>query len=284
MPRHRRPQRRLRRPSPRPHSRPLLRSAGKGAPRGRPFSDRHPRTMHEDEDVHEDLDSRRLSRHAAYAFPASRKLAGHEVEIWNDHVQDVDVLAERLQGHRSAGADTRAHADPRAARRAPRASSSSSASAACIRTSTSTRARARGDRVVVSASGHAVVRRRRTDLGPDPGRHAADSAADGRAAERTLANRRGRQPARQDAGDLRLRQDRRRRGGLRQGVRNERSRLGARGVARAGAQRRLRDGAQQARVFRGVRRSLAAPAPGRGDPGDRHGRRPGRDEAERAYS
>jgi D-3-phosphoglycerate dehydrogenase / 2-oxoglutarate reductase len=26
-----------------------------------------------------------------------RKLAGHEVTIWNDHVQDVDVLAERLR-------------------------------------------------------------------------------------------------------------------------------------------------------------------------------------------
>lgn len=26
-----------------------------------------------------------------------RKLDGHEVEIWNDHVQDVDTLAERLQ-------------------------------------------------------------------------------------------------------------------------------------------------------------------------------------------
>ena len=25
------------------------------------------------------------------------KLTGHEVTIWNDHVQDVDRLAERLQ-------------------------------------------------------------------------------------------------------------------------------------------------------------------------------------------
>ena len=46
------------------------------------------------------------------------KLAGHDVTIWNDHVQDVDALAERLQRHRSAGADPRAHADPRAAARA----------------------------------------------------------------------------------------------------------------------------------------------------------------------
>jgi hypothetical protein len=26
-----------------------------------------------------------------------RKLAGHDVTIWNDHVQDVDALAERLR-------------------------------------------------------------------------------------------------------------------------------------------------------------------------------------------
>ena len=26
-----------------------------------------------------------------------KKLAGHEVEIWNDHVQDVDALAKRLR-------------------------------------------------------------------------------------------------------------------------------------------------------------------------------------------
>ena len=25
-----------------------------------------------------------------------KKLAGHEVEIWNDHIQDTDVLAARL--------------------------------------------------------------------------------------------------------------------------------------------------------------------------------------------
>ena len=29
------------------------------------------------------------------------KLAGHDVTIWNDHVQDVDVLADRLRDPRS---------------------------------------------------------------------------------------------------------------------------------------------------------------------------------------
>jgi D-3-phosphoglycerate dehydrogenase len=30
-------------------------------------------------------------------LPCFQKLAGHDVEIWNDHVQDVDLLAERLK-------------------------------------------------------------------------------------------------------------------------------------------------------------------------------------------
>ena len=51
-------------------------------------------------------------------LPCFRKLDGHDVTIWNDHVQDVDALAERLQRHRGAGADPRAHDDPRAAARA----------------------------------------------------------------------------------------------------------------------------------------------------------------------
>ena len=29
-------------------------------------------------------------------LPAFAKLAGHDVTIWNDHVQDTDTLAERL--------------------------------------------------------------------------------------------------------------------------------------------------------------------------------------------
>ena len=26
-----------------------------------------------------------------------KKLSGHEIKIWNDHVQDIDALAERLR-------------------------------------------------------------------------------------------------------------------------------------------------------------------------------------------
>ncbi|MDE2005614.1 MAG: D-2-hydroxyacid dehydrogenase family protein, partial [Rhodospirillales bacterium] len=30
-------------------------------------------------------------------LPCFAKLAGHDVTVWNDHVQDTDILAERLQ-------------------------------------------------------------------------------------------------------------------------------------------------------------------------------------------
>ena len=30
-------------------------------------------------------------------LPCFAKLAGHEVKIWHDHVEDTDVLAERLK-------------------------------------------------------------------------------------------------------------------------------------------------------------------------------------------
>ena len=43
------------------------------------------------------------------------KLAGHDVTIWNDHVQDVDAAGRAPARYRGAGADPRAHADPRAA-------------------------------------------------------------------------------------------------------------------------------------------------------------------------
>ena len=44
---------------------------------------------------HEHHHPRRLLRHPAHAR-LLRKLDGHEVTVWNDHVQDVDALAERL--------------------------------------------------------------------------------------------------------------------------------------------------------------------------------------------
>ena len=72
---------------------------------------------------------------------ASRTLAGHDVTVWNDHVDDVDVLAERLRDTEALVLIRERTRDPRAAARAAARRCASSASAACTRTSTSTRAR-----------------------------------------------------------------------------------------------------------------------------------------------
>ena len=37
-------------------------------------------------------------------LPCFGKLDGHQVEIWNDHVQDIDALAERLKDTEALGA------------------------------------------------------------------------------------------------------------------------------------------------------------------------------------
>ena len=39
-----------------------------------------------------------------------RKLDGHDVTVWHDHVQDTDVIGRALGGHRGAGPHSRAHA------------------------------------------------------------------------------------------------------------------------------------------------------------------------------
>lgn len=44
----------------------------------------------------EDLHPRRLDD-TLRTLECFTKLSGHDVEVWNDHVQDVDVLAERLR-------------------------------------------------------------------------------------------------------------------------------------------------------------------------------------------
>ena len=135
-------------------------------------------------------------------------------------------------GHRGAGADPRAHADPRAA---ARAAAQAAADQPAQRLSAHRRRglhAARHRRVVEPARRHAVLRHRRADLGPDPRGDAPDPAADGVAAR--PGNWQigvGTHAARQDARHLRLRPDRQRGRRLRQGVRHERAGLGARGIA-----------------------------------------------------
>jgi hypothetical protein len=65
-------------------------------------------------------------------------LSGHDVEVWNDHVQDLDALTERL---RETEALVLIASAPRPARRSSVGCRSSGSSAASTRTSTSTPAR-----------------------------------------------------------------------------------------------------------------------------------------------
>ena len=112
------------------------------------------------------------------------KLKGHDVEIWNDHVEDVDTLAERLK-------DTEALVliRERTRIRAPLldrldklqahqpAQRISAYRHRCLH-------RLRRDRVLEPARGHAVVCRGGVDLGVGAVCDAADPTTDGRAQSR----------------------------------------------------------------------------------------------------
>ena len=169
-----------------------------------------------------------------------RKLDGHDVTIWNDHVQDVDKLAERL-------ADTEALVliRERTKIRDPAAGASAQppADQPAQRLSAYRHRhlhQARHHRLVEPASGHALLRHGGADLGPDPRGHAPDPAADGLAQGGQVADRRRQYRARPHARPLRLRPHRARGRRLRQGVRHDGRGVGARGVARARQGRRSR--------------------------------------------
>ena len=180
------------------------------------------------------------------------RLAGHDVTIWNDHVQDDDVLAARLE-------DTEALVliRERTKIREPllvrlkklklisqRSVYPHIDVAACTRLG-----------IVVSSSQHPgtpVLCRRRIDVGAGDRRDAADSAADGGAQGRQMADRRRPLAASQDARHLRLRPDRPRRRGLRPRLRHEGRGVGARAGTRPGSIRRLRARAEQGCVLRRV--------------------------------
>ena len=110
-----------------------------------------------------------------------KKLKGHDVEIWNDHVQDVDTLAERLKDTEALVLIRERTEDPRAAARPPAQAEAhqpaqrlSAHRHRCLHP-------ARRDRVVEPACRRAFLRGRGVDLGTDPRRDAPDPAADGRA-------------------------------------------------------------------------------------------------------
>ena len=177
------------------------------------------------------------------------KLKGHDVTIHNDHVQDVDALAERLK-------DTEVLVLIR-----ERTQIRGAAAGAAAETETDQPAQrlsayrhrrlhpARHHRVVEPARRHAVLCRRRTDLGAGAGGDAANSAADGGAQIRQLADRRRPHAARQDARHLRLWPHRQRGRRLRQAFGMKVLVWAREPALGAGARRRLRDRRQQAGIF-----------------------------------
>lgn len=190
------------------------------------------------------------------------KLSGHDVEVWNDHVQDVDALAERLR-ETEALVLIRERTEIRAALPSSTAEAPSHQPAQCLPAHRCRRLYgARGGRFVEHAPGDAVVRCRGAHLGARPCGNASASAAGRRPEGGDVAGRRRPHAAREDARRLRLRQNRQRGRRVRGGVRDERVGVGAKQLARVRAERRLHRGAQQGRVFLGVRRDLAPRAPG----------------------
>ena len=204
-------------------------------------------------------------------LPCFQKLKGHEVTVWNDHVQDTDALAARLK-------DTeclvliRERTTIQAALldRLPRLKLISQRSVyphidieACTRLG-----------MVVSSSQH---------IGTPSYAAAELTWALILAAARQLPQ----QMAALKAGKWQIGVGMTLRektlgifgygrigatGGLWQGVRHERHGLGARGIARSGARGRIRDGAQQGGIFRDLRCHLAAYAVGAGDAPHRQSR------------
>ena len=128
-----------------------------------------------------------------------RKLDGHDVTIWNDHVQDVDSIGRPAQGH-GVLVLIRERTKIRAPllERLPRLKLISQRSVyphIDIGTCTDLG-------IVVSSSQHPgapCYAAAELTWAPDAGRGAADSPADGLAQGRDLADRRGVDAARQDA-------------------------------------------------------------------------------------
>ena len=174
-----------------------------------------------------------------------RKLAGHDVTIWNDHVQDVDVLAERLRDTEALVLiRERTQIRTPLLERLPKLKLISQRSVfPHIDIDTCTRLG-----IVVSSGQHADTPSYATaefTWGLILAAMRGHSAADGGAQGRQMADRRRPYAARQDARHLWLWADRRRRRRLRQGVRHERAGMGAGAGARKGPRRRLRGRRQQ---------------------------------------
>ena len=195
---------------------------------------------------HEHHDTGRLSERRAHTqvLRQTRRPERHDLERPHEGHGNPGRAAE---GYGSARFDPRAHADPCAA---DRASAQAQTHQPAQRLSAYRRRRlyaAWRDRVVRHESGQAVLFDGGADLGADHRGDAPDPAGDDRDAGRPLAVDPGARFARPHARHFRLRAHRRRDRWLRQGLRHERARLGARGKHRAGSRRRACSGGRARR-------------------------------------
>src|SRR6266487_1854149 len=124
------------------------------------------------------------------------RLADHEVTVWNDHVEDPDVLAERLRD-----CEALVLIRERTAIRAPLLERLSAHRSRHVHAT-------RDRRVVEHALEHAFLRGRRAHVGACARCDAPDPAADGVAPRGDLADGRRRLAPGEDPRDLRLRPDR----------------------------------------------------------------------------
>lgn len=198
-------------------------------------------------------------------LPCLGKLNGHDVMIWNDHLQDVAALAGRLKDIEALVLiRERTKITVELLERVPQLKLISQRSVyphidieACIRFG-----------VVVSSYQHPgtpVICRGGADMGLGVGCRTTDPTADGLAQGRPAADRGVRYLAREDTRHLRLRSHRPSGRRLRQGVWNEGSSLVTRRIFTAGQGRRLRGRNKQAGVLRRHRRPVAAHATCRRD-------------------
>ena len=161
-------------------------------------------------------------------LPCFERLAGHEVTVFTDHVQDTDRARRAPAGLRRARPDPRAHRDPRAAARAPaRPAPDQPAQRLPAHRRRSVHA-PRHHRLLEPARRLAVLLDRGAHMGFGARGDAADPAAGGVVQGGRVAG--GRRPLadRQDARPLRLRPDREGRRRLRRRVRHAGAGVGAR--------------------------------------------------------
>ena len=216
------------------------------------------------------------------SLPAFKKVADHNVTVWKDHTKDVDALADRLK-------DTEVlvlirERTPIGAPLIERLPKLSMITQAGVFPHIDVAAHeARRHHLVEPDAGPALVRDRGADLGPDH-RGDAPHPAGGRGAKagRWQAFPIGSGLRGKTLGILGYGKIGGGGGGLRQGVRDERDRVGPPDHARQGARRRLRGGEEPRGLLRRIRCRLAPPPPQPRDARHRHRRGPRAHEADRA--